>query len=150
MSILEECPEENLTDKENSYIQELSPEFNSKIKSGRKKKVFKSVATTVRLTPDMAGQLKQASYLLHKSQTEIISNSLEEYFEKYNIQTGYQLNLTETKAVLQKMGPIPTVIDVVERNGQSPQELQKHFAVRLNEPVRLVIQEKPTWPKKQS
>lgn len=150
MSTLIECSEEDLTRQENLCIEKLKPEFNSKELSGRKSKAFKSVTTTVRLLPDLASQLKHASYILRKSQTAIISDSLEEYFDKHDISSGYQLNLTKDKIVLQKMGAIPEIVEIADRNGVSPKDIQEEYSIRLRQNVRLVVQEESSWPKKQS
>jgi len=148
MSVLTECPEEELTSQENSYIEKLKPEFNSKELSGRKSKSFKGAATTVRLLPDLASQLKHASFVLRKSQTAIISDSLEEYFDKHDISNGYQLNITKDKVVLQKMGAIPEIMEITDRNGVSPKNIQAEYSKKLRQNVRLVVQGDEGWQDK--
>lgn len=104
--------------------------------------------TTIRLGLSTHERLKRAAYMLRMSQSSIVEEALQEYFKNHNLSGGYQLNLTRSNAVLQRVGDPSKIVEVTERNGISPQQLQARYETELQEPVLLVVQEDEEWPTK--
>jgi hypothetical protein len=107
-------------------------------------------STNIRLSINTRDKLKHVAGILNKSQSDITEQALKDWFEKHNFTETYQVTLTETSVVLLETGDSPRILEVTERNGISPQEVAQNYKQKLQAPVRLVIQEKDPWPKKQS
>ena len=106
--------------------------------------------TTIRLSQVTRERLQNASRILDESKCEIVEQALHDWFTTHNLIEGYQVNLTENSVVLLETGDQPRILEITERNGIPPQEVAQQYKEKLQAPVRLVIQEESTWPKKQS
>ena len=141
LSVLERCSEEDLPEREQHHIDQLSPELNLIKTAGSRARSVLTVAATFRLTEEMTKQLKRSAYNLRKSQSAITEEALKDWFRKNGFGGIYQLHLTETNTVLIRTGDSPRIIEVAERNGVPPQEIADQYRKKLRAPVRLMIQE---------
>ena len=97
--------------------------------------------TTLRLEEATHSLLDQAAHILGRTKSQIAEEALTAYFEEHEINCSYQLNLTPKSTILMKMVDPMQVVEVRNRNGVPPRELQRTYSERLRSHVRLVIQE---------
>lgn len=91
--------------------------------------------------------LKNASRIVDRSNSDIAEEALREWLVKNNLLETYQVTITESKVVLSKTGDGLQILEIIDLNGVPPQEIAQNYKRKLQAPVRLVIQEKTTWPK---
>jgi hypothetical protein len=106
--------------------------------------------TTLRLSPELKGMLKNASRVVDRSNSDIAEEALRDWLAKHKLLESYQVTVTKTNIILSKQGNDLQILEVSERNGVPPRETVLDYQRKLQAPVRLVIQEESTWPKKQS
>ena len=99
--------------------------------------------TTLRLSDSIQRKLSNVSRITSKSKSQLAEEAFDMYFKAIGLDFdhGYTLTITPKNAVLQQVGSDPRILEVVERNGQSPDELRKHYQVKLKDPVKLIVQE---------
>jgi hypothetical protein len=97
--------------------------------------------TTLRLEVSIHDQLDNAAHILRKTKAGIVEEALQDYFEKHDICSVYQLTLTKSNVVLMRMDDPPRILEVEERNGVSPDKVVQTYSKKLQSPVRLVVQE---------
>ena len=96
----------------------------------------------VRLRPEVFGQLQRACSLLYRTQSQIVEESLREYFVNHHLHTIYQVVVDkECVALLKTSDGVPEIVEMRVRNGVPPSALQERYAARLNMPVELVVHE---------
>lgn len=94
--------------------------------------------------------LRNASRVVDRSNSDIAEEALRDWLSKHNLLETYQVTITKSNVILSKTGNGLQILEVAELNGIPPQEIAQNYKKQLQAPVRLVVQEESTWPKKQS
>lgn len=106
--------------------------------------------TTLRLSQELRGALRNASRVVEKSNSDIAEEALWDWLTKHNLLESYTVTVTKMNIVLSESGNELRILEVTERNGIPPQEIAQNYKRKLQAPVRLVIQEEAPCLKKQS
>jgi hypothetical protein len=99
----------------------------------------KRVQVGIRLSALTAEQLKKASYLMKKTQSEVVSEALEEYYERHRISSVYELHVTDSFfTLIQTVEDRPQIVEITVRNGVSPEDVASNYGKQLGHAVSLV------------
>lgn len=142
-TVLEVVPGDALEEREQHYMDTLSPELNiAKKTAGRSKSKGRTRVTTIRLKDKTTELLKKHSYFSRRSQTDIMNEALEEWFQRNGFSESLELHVTKSYATLLKrdVDKPPQVMEVQERNGLSPAQMADKLAAKYQVPVTLVLE----------
>lgn len=133
-----------LASRELHFLETLKPSLNREPQKVTTPKT-KKITTTVRMSEDLFEHWKTVAHVLRRSQSDIVTSALTEYFEKYHLSSRYELHISGGRMSLLRFDDHSfEVVETREVNGLSPDSLVEAYRAKLNEPVVLYMKESRT------
>src|SRR4051812_33899775 len=97
------------------------------------------ITTTVRLKESTKHLLDISASLLDRSHSSITEEALSDFFTRHNLNTRYQMHVSNDLAVLAEIrGESLRIHDVQSLNGKTDIEMQREYSLKLRTPVTLI------------
>lgn len=97
----------------------------------------------VKVSDRAVALVEKAAFLLHKTKSQVVEESVHAYAKAHHIAERYQLNVKNGMLVLLRLeGDSAEIIEMETLNGVAPEVIAQRYSSRYHQDVPLIVEKK--------